>query len=571
MKKLTIGKRIALGTGFLCLIIVAISLFAITRLNSLNEVTCSIVGDSLPGVIYAAQINLLHNENQIRCRQLLTAKTAKDRELIKAEMAAGSKLSAEALKAYEGTITAEDDRQNFAKVNQARDAYRTLREKFFLIVETNQMAAGEFIEAEVMPAYKAYSAAATVLQDYNEKLGQERGAMLAKQVAGDVRILQGVGLLALIGGIAGSVLIVISISQALRGIAGHLSDGANQLSAAANQVSATSQSLAEGASEQAASLEETSASLEEIASMTQRNAQNVQSAKDYTAQTRATAESGAQSTHEMGQAMHGIRAASGEMRDAMNGIKAASNDVSKIIKTIDEIAFQTNILALNAAVEAARAGEAGMGFAVVADEVRNLAQRSAKAAKETTDMIETSIKRSEDGVRVTDKVVASVAEVATKSQLLEAKLAEIVAKAQKVDEQVAQVASASQEQSQGISEVNMAVTQMDKVTQGNASNAEESAAAAEELNAQAAVLTEIVTELQTLVGGSNRRGAAGARAQAAAPADLPAPTQAPPRRSKPALAKNPPTATTRPASADRDFPMPEPIGAGSAASGFKDF
>ena len=294
-----------------------------------------------------------------------------------------------------------------------------------------------------------------------------------------------------------------------------LGTASGEVSGAAGQISGSSQTLAEGASEQAASLEETSASLEEISSMTRRNAQTAQSAKEFTAQTRQTAEAGAQGTREMSQAMEGIRSASHEMRDAMNGIKAASADVSKIIKTIDEIAFQTNILALNAAVEAARAGEAGMGFAVVADEVRNLAQRSAKAARETTDMIEASIKRSDDGVRVTEKVTAAIGEVAAKSRQVEQHLDQILQKARQVDEQVAEIASASTEQSQGISQVNTAVNQMDKVTQGNAASAEESAAAAEELNAQAAVLKDAVSELQQLVGGgtpSAPRPAAASRA-----------------------------------------------------------
>jgi len=207
---------------------------------------------------------------------------------------------------------------------------------------------------------------------------------------------------------------------------------------------------------------------------------------------------------------------------------------------------------------------------VVADEVRNLAQRSAKAAKETADMIETSIKRSDDGVRVTDKVVSSVEEVATKSQQLEQKLAEIVAKAQKVDEQVAQIASASNEQSQGIGEVNMAVSQMDKVTQSNASNAEESAAAAEELNAQAEVLKDAVRELQQLVGGSVSEPPAKAKANAGTPpAFLP---KARHSQSRPKTTNSTKPAS-QPASATKnlDFPMPEPIGAGAAKSGFRDF
>ena len=253
-----------------------------------------------------------------------------------------------------------------------------------------------------------------------------------------------------------------------------LSSGVGQTTAAAGEISSASQSLAEGASEQAASLEETSASLEEMASMTKRTADNAQTAKDLAAGTRHAADVGATDM----QAMSG----------AMNAIKASSDGISKIIKTIDEIAFQTNILALNAAVEAARAGEAGMGFAVVADEVRNLAQRSAEAAKETAAKIEDSIQKSGNGVQISAKVAQG--------------LQEIVSKVRQVDELVAQIATASKEQSVGIEQVNAAVSQMDKVTQSNAASAEESASAAEELNAQALTLNGIVTDLQRLVGGN---------------------------------------------------------------------
>jgi methyl-accepting chemotaxis protein len=175
-----------------------------------------------------------------------------------------------------------------------------------------------------------------------------------------------------------------------------------------------------------------------------------------------------------------------EMTDAMRGIKESSDGIAKIIRTIDEIAFQTNLLALNAAVEAARAGEAGMGFAVVADEVRNLARRAAQSAKETETKIADAVQKSTHGTQISEKVARS--------------LEEIVSKARQVDDLSGDVASASKEQSQGISGINTAVAQMDKVTQSNAGNAEESASAAHELNAQAAKLKQSVVELHKLVG-----------------------------------------------------------------------
>ena len=278
-----------------------------------------------------------------------------------------------------------------------------------------------------------------------------------------------------------------------------------QTSSSAGEVSSTSQSLAEGASEQAASLEETSASLEELSSMTKRNADNAQKANDLAKEARIAADQGAADIQ--------------TMSTAMGAIKVSSDDIFKIIKTIDEIAFQTNILALNAAVEAARAGEAGMGFAVVADEVRNLAQRCAQAAKETSGKIEGAITKTSQGVEICSQVAQT--------------LNDIILKVRQVDELVTEVAGASSEQTRGIAQINTAVIQMDKVTQSNAASAEECAAAAEELNSQAEIMKQAVAELLQLVG--DKDGSDGAKPASRAPRHIEFPPATPAAR-QPALA-----------------------------------
>lgn len=292
-----------------------------------------------------------------------------------------------------------------------------------------------------------------------------------------------------------------SISRGIQAEGDRLNTNAKQVHAAAMQISTTSQSLADGASQQAASLEETSSSLEEMASMTRNNADSANETRVLATQARTAAEVGVRNVSEMGQSMTMIRETSGQMREAMNAIKTSNDEISRIIKTIDEIAFQTNILALNAAVEAARAGEAGLGFAVVADEVRNLAQKSAQAAKETAAKIEAAVQSSHQGVLVSEQVNGHLQTVVEKTGVVEGNLHDILEQVKLVDKHVSEIATASGEQSQGIEQINKAISEMDQVTQSNAANSEESASAAEELTAQSGAMRDAVADLLHIVTG----------------------------------------------------------------------
>ncbi len=247
----------------------------------------------------------------------------------------------------------------------------------------------------------------------------------------------------------------------------------------AGAVRNSSSTVAEGSTHQAAALEETSATLEEISSMARSNAENAKLAQHSASETRTAAEQGATQMH--------------QLTEAMNALRTSSDDVTRIIKTIDEIAFQTNILALNAAIEAARAGEAGAGFAVVADEVRTLAQRSAQAARETTEKIMAASSRTNAGAEITTQVAQS--------------LESILARAREVENLVNSIAEASREQNSGISQITGAIGKIDQVTQKNAGAAEETTASAHELEKRAHSFREAVINLQEIVLG-NLSGAA---------------------------------------------------------------
>ena len=432
--------------GFSAVLLVTLMLSAMNfvLMRQVQTHMAALVSDALPGVTTGAKIKSNIALTQISLLGHIMADTPEEKRPLEAKVKELKDANQVLLDDYAKTIIRAKDRENFDKLVQARKAYGDARTKLLELSDANQVIEAEaYNSSTVRPAFDECQRAGDALFDDNAKYGEDTGTTCQKIAKNAVTLTLIIAIVVVLIGLALASTITRSLATILRRLADSLDDGSKQVASASSEVSSASQSLAEGSSEQAASLEETSSSLEEMSSMVKRTADNAQHAKDLASETRSAADAGAIDMKAMSQ--------------AMSDIKSSSDSIAKIIKTIDEIAFQTNILAINAAVEAARAGEAGMGFAVVADEVRALAQRCAAAAKETTSQIEDSISKSAQGVQISAKVEES----------LEA----IVAKARQVDDLVAEIATASKEQSQGISQVNMAVTEMDKVTQSNAANA----------------------------------------------------------------------------------------------------
>jgi methyl-accepting chemotaxis protein len=475
MKSMTIGKKISLTCAVLVVLAIISNVVALVGISLMKTTLDAIVVDSLPGVYYSGQILALFKDQRIAMLQHIVDK--KQEDLLKSEqaIAAFETKIQETLKEYDKTVLTAEDRAVFEKVSPAHERVLQVWTKAQrLDVDGKKEQAIEIWNTELIPTAMEQVKATVALADHNKK-DADQNAEKAVQSASVARWL---GLVIMLSSVVlGSALaffVVRNTNRVLNRAVSELAEGSEQIFSASSQVASSSQTLAQGASEQAASLEETSASSEEITSMTRKNAENSQAAASLMAEV----------DHHVGEGNRTLE----QMVTSMREITTSSDKISKIIKVIDEIAFQTNILALNAAVEAARAGEAGMGFAVVADEVRNLAQRSAQAAKDTAALIEESISNSNEGstkLQQVTEVIRAITDSATKVKTL-------------VDE----VNVGSQEQARGIEQISKAIAQMDQVTQSTAASAEESASASEEMSAQAEALNHVVRQLQEMAGGS---------------------------------------------------------------------
>jgi methyl-accepting chemotaxis protein len=346
-----------------------------------------------------------------------------------------------------------------------------LYEEYMRLASEQKFSAGhEIMLGKIYPLIDSLDKAADELVAEQRRLLNAATIEAQARVASSRGMAFGLLLTCVIAG-CGVYWTVHGVNLTLREVAGQMEDVTHQMAAAASQISVSSGTLAEGAAKQAASLDDTSSSSEEINIMSQKSSEGSRQASDRMLEATQTVELANRTLH--------------EMMSSMDAINTSSDNISRIIKVIDEIAFQTNILALNAAVEAARAGEAGMGFAVVAQEVRSLAQRCAEAARDTSRMIEQSIAFSQDGKEKFEqlaKSIQSITEIAAGARVL-------------VDE----VKKSSEEQTKGVEQIVNAISQAEKVTQSNAANAEENAAAGEELSSQSESLKNIVDNLIAMV------------------------------------------------------------------------
>jgi len=496
----TIATRIIAGFVILTALSLLASVIALTRFSGMGASLVDAVDNTIPSITLLAEVD--SSINKVVVSRLLSTNLS-DAEKVEREklIVEVDKRVVELLKKYEGLFSDAEDRRLYDDTKKTYEAINgTYARMAALTAEGKAEDAQKLFHDVQIPNFDKMSAATKAHIDYNVLLGGKAGQEGKALVTSGTWLLQLITGLSLLLAVIIGVFIIRTTNTALRSITLALENGAVQTASAASDVSVASQGLSSGATEQAAAIEETSASLEEVSSMIRATAENAQKAKQLASEARNFADSGTRTMT--------------EMNEAMAAIDASSAEVAKIVKNIDEIAFQTNILALNAAVEAARAGEAGAGFAVVADEVRSLAQRSAAAARETAEKIDAAIANSRRGAECTNEVSRS--------------LLSITEKVAATDTLVGDIASAASEQAQGITQISVAINQMDSISQTNSSTAEQCASSAEQLTAQAADFKGLVQRLGTLVGGSAAKGGSDM--------DFEAPTQARTRaRPRPAV------------------------------------
>jgi methyl-accepting chemotaxis protein/methyl-accepting chemotaxis protein-1 (serine sensor receptor) len=472
---MSLGRKLLSGFGVMLALMLLLSAAALVVTRELN-------GDLARAVNVTARQQYLAGDVNAATSEMTSFERGSVLSAVLSDKAHAEEYQQRFRARADGLVKALASLRRMADTREAAGLLQTLDQQFSMVREAHeelrQAMANQHLDAalaifsqKVQPRLEEIGRQASLLvEQQNRELAAEAAASTAKSARSRAMTI---GLTLLAMGVGAAVFwIVRQANGALRRLAAWMAQSAEQVASAASQVSAASRSLAQGASQQAASLAETSASTEEIVSITRQNAEHASEVAGLMRQSE-------QEAAEVNQSLDRMVA---QMKD----IGASSNKIARIIKVIDEIAFQTNILALNAAVEAARAGEAGLGFAVVADEVRNLAQRCAQAARDTAGLIEESIGTSRDGNARLDHMAGAVRAMTTNSI--------------RVKSLVDEVNQGTQEQACGMDQISRAILQMEQVTQKTAAGAQQSAAAGMELDGHADGLRTLAHEMREMVG-----------------------------------------------------------------------
>ena len=469
---MNVGKRIATAFGTILALSAVMGIVAVGCISVLSSTLTDIASRSLPAVYGSGRLIAQAREQRSSMAAHIAASNPDDKKQLEKTIASLDAGIQSGIQDYEKAAEKPEERQILAR---AKKAYAELSAGWSRVLPASQM--GDTFDAtedwnKASPAADALQNNLQALVDLN-KTSADHDTRRANSVAGWGRALLWLSLVvSLAGGAAAAQYVWRGVSASLKRAVSELGRAAEQVAEAAGQVRSSSGHLAESTSQDVASLRETSKSVSHIESMTRENAASAsQASSDMSNVDRSVNE-----------ANNNVNA----MLDSMRQISSSSQQISKIIRVIDEIAFQTNILALNAAVEAARAGESGMGFAVVADEVRNLAQRSAQAAHDTTALIEESMRCSEEGARRLDRVAGSVQE--------------ITASAKTVVSLIEKVSRVTVEQAQGMQLVSQALCRMDAISENAAANAQQAVGASTALHKQVRIMDRTARQLKTMLG-----------------------------------------------------------------------